>query len=84
MAITVPVRTAEPQAKTVRVDLFVAADFRELQICRLPVPAKCSVSSRLTVHKNRAPRYEFAKLSSRDVRQRPMRFRSHQRSPRHG
>jgi hypothetical protein len=84
MAITVPVRTAERRAKTVRVDLFVAAVFRELQICRLPAAAKCSVSSRLTVHKNREPRYEFANLSSGDVRQSRIRFPSHRRLPRHG
>jgi hypothetical protein len=83
MAITVPVPTAERRAKTVRADLFVAAVFRELQICRWPAPAKCSVSSRLTVHKNREPRYEFAKLSCGDVCQSPIGFPSHRRLLRH-
>src|SRR5262249_3580602 len=67
MAISVPVRTAEPIARNVGVDLFVAAVFRGFQICRSRAGGACPVSSRVAVHKKRVLRYNFAKLSNGDV-----------------
>jgi hypothetical protein len=84
MAITVPVRPAEPRTQNRLLGSICSAVFRELQICRTPPAAMCSVSLRLTVHKNREPRYEFAKLSGGDVRQSPRRFHCHQSPSRHG
>jgi hypothetical protein len=68
MAITVPVRTAEFWAQDAGDDLYKAAVFRELQFCRSRAAGACSVSSPSAVHKKRVRRYEFAKLSSGNVR----------------